>query len=119
VPLVHVPAVKIELWSLLALFALACAGLSVTSGCRSECSRIQARFEETVDRASRACRQDGDCGCFNPVVEDLGCGGVTDRGTAGRLARLEHEFHSAGCEWPHQCPAMACMPRCVAGRCTQ
>ena len=63
------------------------------------------------------CREDGDCGCFSPVVAEASCGGITDAPTADKLRAIEARFHAIDCPWPHDCAAWACVPHCVDGRC--
>jgi hypothetical protein len=67
--------------------------------------------------ATGACAAASDCGCFNPVVEEAGCGGITDAVTTRELQAIETRFHADGCPWPHQCGAWACVPVCHEGRC--
>ncbi|MBI2897183.1 MAG: hypothetical protein HYY06_26740 [Deltaproteobacteria bacterium] len=81
------------------------------------CAGVQSRFADTLARAAGTCAAAGDCGCYNPVAPGTGCGGVTDRATSQELAGIEAEFHAQGCEWPIQCAAWTCDPRCVEGRC--
>jgi hypothetical protein len=81
------------------------------------CAAIAERFRQTLASASGACATDADCGCYNPVVAEAGCGGVTDQHTAVALGELQTEFLASGCDWPHQCGPWACEPRCDDGRC--
>lgn len=83
----------------------------------SVCDEITARFRETLAGATGSCTADAECACYNPVIGEAGCGGVTDAATGGRLTAIEAEFHAAKCQWPHQCPAQLCAPKCVDGRC--
>ena len=84
---------------------------------RAVCGEIAERFAKVLAGGSGACAKNAGCGCYNPVSRDAGCGGVTDRATADRLRRLESEFRRAGCEWPIDCEAWLCDPRCERGRC--
>ena len=81
------------------------------------CKDLADSFRKTWKQAPGTCAADADCGCFNPVIEEAGCGGVTDRATATKLAGIESAFHVASCPWPHLCAAQVCAPRCTAGRC--
>jgi hypothetical protein len=91
----------------------ACDRLAVTP-----CASIRARFNEAHAKRTDTCSTNSDCACFNPVGgPQLGCGGVTDAATSKKLDAIEAEFHAASCPWTHQCPASACMPKCVSGRC--
>jgi hypothetical protein len=81
------------------------------------CEAIAARFRTAMSAATGRCESDADCMCFNPVVSEAGCGGITDRPTATRLATIESDFHTAGCPWPHQCGPWACRPACQEGHC--
>jgi hypothetical protein len=81
------------------------------------CEPPRARFRAASVAATGACATDAECGCFNPVVDEAGCGGVTDATTAAALAAIERDFHAASCPWPHQCAPWACEPTCRAGRC--
>jgi hypothetical protein len=81
------------------------------------CPAIASRFRDTLAHAPGTCHVDADCGCYDPVVEEVGCGGVTDRATATRLQAIEAEFLGVGCPWPHLCAAIACTPVCHEGRC--
>ncbi|HEY8431399.1 MAG TPA: hypothetical protein VIL20_23625 [Sandaracinaceae bacterium] len=81
------------------------------------CEDIQQQFRHAMARATGRCSADTDCGCFNPVVGEAGCGGITDRATADALSEIEHAFHAARCPWPHQCGPWRCEPVCRDGRC--
>jgi hypothetical protein len=109
------------------LLALVCSLLSIACGKDRDgsggppadtCPQIAASFRDALKSAGGACTTAADCACYNPVVADAGCGGVTDRATADALADLERRFHAAGCPWPHQCAAWVCNPACVEGRCS-
>jgi hypothetical protein len=81
------------------------------------CADLSRSFRTTWKQAPGTCGADTECACYNPVVEEAGCGGVTDRATASSLAKIEAAFHAASCPWPHMCAAQACNPQCVTGRC--
>jgi hypothetical protein len=83
----------------------------------SSCSIIASRFRSTLRLASGSCATAADCGCYNPVIEEAGCGGVTDGVTAAKLGTIEADFHKASCPWPHVCAASACAPQCSSGKC--
>ena len=67
--------------------------------------------------ATGSCETNSDCGCFNPVVGEAGCGGITDRTTTDELGAIEQRFHADNCPWPHQCGPWSCQPECREGRC--
>lgn len=81
------------------------------------CTLHRAAFRAAMATATGTCIADADCGCFNPVVEEAGCGGITDAATAARMAAIEADFHRDGCPWPHLCGPWACTPVCREGRC--
>jgi len=81
------------------------------------CSVHAASFRAALASASGACTTSTDCACYNPVVGEAGCGGITDAATAARLGAIEAAFHADACPWPHLCGATACNPVCVASRC--
>jgi hypothetical protein len=81
------------------------------------CATHAADFRAAMAGATGRCAADDECGCFNPVVEEAGCGGITDRATSGRLGAIETAWRAAGCSWPHQCGPWACTPACRDGRC--
>lgn len=81
------------------------------------CTAHQAAFRAALASASGTCTTDTECGCFNPVVGEAGCGGITDAATAARLGAIEADFHRDGCPWPHLCGPWACTPVCREGRC--
>jgi hypothetical protein len=85
----------------------------------ASCRELSGIFRKTWKQAPGTCAADADCGCFNPVVEEAGCGGVTDRETATKLAKIESAFQASSCRWPHLCGAQVCSPRCKAGRCIE
>jgi len=85
----------------------------------TSCDVIAARFRTALSATAGTCRTDADCACYNPVITEAGCGGITDATTAAQLAAIEREFHAASCPWPHQCAAMSCQPHCASGRCAQ
>lgn len=81
------------------------------------CAVHAAEFRRAMARATGQCSADTDCGCFDPVVGEAGCGGITDRATADRLQEIERAFHASSCPWPHQCGPWRCEPVCRDGRC--
>ncbi len=83
----------------------------------ASCAELTQAFRRTWKQAPGTCATDNACGCYNPVVEESGCGGVTDSATAATLAGIEKQFHAASCPWPHACAAQACNPQCAGGRC--
>jgi len=79
---------------------------------------------ETAFRAAPAspsgtCQSDSDCACYSPVVEEAGCGGVTDARTARALSRIQDAWHAEGCRWPRQCGPSRCDPVCSDGQCAR
>lgn len=81
------------------------------------CEPHRAAFRAALAGATGTCTRAEDCGCFNPVVEEAGCGGITDAATAARLGAIQGDYFRAGCAWPHACAAWSCEPTCRAGRC--
>jgi hypothetical protein len=81
------------------------------------CAAITGRFRDALAGATGTCKADAECAYYNPVIAEAGCGGVTDAAAAKRLGAIEAEFHAAKCQWPHQCAAQVCAPKCVDGRC--
>ncbi len=84
----------------------------------ARCDAHHAAFRAAMATATGRCASDAECACFNPVVEEAGCGGISDAATAATLSAIEVAFHADACEWPHQCAAWACEPVCREGRCT-
>lgn len=84
---------------------------------QTACTALQERFDAVLKAGKAACAKNADCGCYNPVSRKAGCGGITDKKAAESLAVIEKEFHRAGCDWPLDCAAWVCIPRCVMGRC--
>ena len=84
-----------------------------------DCAAIAARFRQALGEATGTCSSDSDCACYNAVIPEAGCGGITDAATAARLAGIEHDFHAASCPWPHQCGASLCQPHCTSSRCAR
>jgi len=82
------------------------------------CEAHRAAFRAALAAATGSCTSAADCGCFNPVVAEAGCGGITDAATSARLGAIEGDYFRAGCDWPHACAAWSCEPTCHAGRCT-
>jgi hypothetical protein len=99
------------------VISFACATPSEPAKPADPCVAIAGRFRDALKAASGRCEKDADCGCYNPVIAEAGCGGVTDGATVATLRALEGEFHQAKCAWPHQCPAQQCAPRCDHGTC--
>lgn len=87
------------------------------TGAPDACDVHRAAFRAAMASATGACSDASECGCFNPVVGEAGCGGITDAATATRLGEIERAFHEDDCPWPHACPAWSCVPTCEAGRC--
>jgi hypothetical protein len=83
----------------------------------SGCDAHAEAFRAAMRGATGTCASDGDCGCFNPVVSEASCGGVTDGATATRLGAIERAFRGEGCDWPQACAPWACQPACREGRC--
>ena len=81
------------------------------------CEVHRASFRAAIASATGTCTADAECGCFNPVVGEAGCGGITDAVTAARMAAIEAAFHAADCPWPHACGPWSCTPVCREGRC--
>jgi hypothetical protein len=81
------------------------------------CAEIRTRFNAELAKKTDACNTDADCACHG--AEGGGCGGVTDKATATRLAPISKEFHDKGCRYLVQCAAWACAPKCQNGRCSQ
>ena len=81
------------------------------------CRAIQEEFGRVLRTATGSCTQDDECGCFDPVIGEAGCGGITDSATTNQLRAITTRFHEAGCPWPHQCGPWACMPVCREGQC--
>ncbi|MFO0551321.1 MAG: hypothetical protein U0271_23225 [Polyangiaceae bacterium] len=95
---------------------------SATSAPKDRCADLSDRFRAVMKQATGVCKTDADCGCFQPVVEEAGCGGITDKATTDRLDALTSQFLSSAngqraCSWPHQCGPWACEPVCQRGRC--
>lgn len=95
---------------------------STTTPSTDRCVDLGDRFREVMKQATGTCKSDADCGCFQPVVKEAGCGGITDKGTTDRLNELTREFLSSAngqkaCSWPHQCGPWSCQPSCQQGRC--
>ena len=83
----------------------------------STCEGHGDDFRARMATATGSCTTDSECGCFNPVVAEAACGGITDRASADALGVIEAAFHASGCPWPHQCAAWSCEPACREGRC--
>ncbi|MCU0849607.1 MAG: hypothetical protein MUD12_17135 [Spirochaetes bacterium] len=86
-------------------------------GRTGDCGKLASRFDVILEKAGGTCRTAADCGCYNPVSPNVGCGGVTDRKTVKELSRVETEFHRIKCSWPVDCAAWLCKPACVRGKC--
>jgi len=93
------------------------ASVEVDSAPPPVCLGMAAKFRDTLSHATGTCHVNGDCGCYNPVVEEVGCGGVTDLGTSEKLRTIETDFLASGCPWPHLCAAVMCAPVCHEGKC--
>ncbi|HPI22456.1 MAG TPA: hypothetical protein PLE73_04625 [Spirochaetota bacterium] len=72
-----------------------------------------------MERASGACVQSNECGCYGAITEKAGCGGVTDKGTADQLGAIAMEFNAAKCAYSRRCAPWLCAPKCVNGRCVR
>ena len=83
------------------------------------CGAHETAFRAALASATGACRQDDDCACYSPVVEEAGCGGITDARTARTLSRIQEAWQSDGCRWPRQCGPSRCEPVCREGRCVR
>lgn len=81
------------------------------------CDVHRAAFRAALASATGACTADAECGCYDPVVGEAGCGGITDGATAARLSAIEADFHRDDCPWPHMCGPWSCTPVCREGRC--
>ena len=81
------------------------------------CVVHQDAFRVALASATGTCATNDDCGCYNPVIAEAGCGGITDAATASRLRAIEDAWRSDGCQWPHQCGPWSCEPVCREGRC--
>ena len=116
--------------------SLACLGFILALGCGAEppqqspepepapapapvsaCDGHSADFRARMATATGSCTSDAECGCFNPVVGEAGCGGITDRASSDALGVIEATFHADACPWPHRCAPWACEPACREGRC--
>ncbi|MBU1241219.1 hypothetical protein KKF84_22515 [Myxococcota bacterium] len=83
------------------------------------CDAVRKEAVAVLAKATNQCKTPGDCGCYNPVDTSFGCGGVTDKPTSKKLQAIEDRFHKQKCEWPRQCKAWTCAPRCNNGRCSK
>lgn len=83
------------------------------------CGVHETAFRAALASASGACASDSDCACYSPVVEEAGCGGVTDAATARALSRIQEAWHADGCRWPRQCGPSRCDPICRDGHCAR
>ncbi|HNV46139.1 MAG TPA: hypothetical protein PKJ16_03790 [Spirochaetota bacterium] len=109
--------------ALLALFIFvsftACGRITDAVGADDPCPGIRARFDAVLERASGACVQSNECGCYGAITEKAGCGGVTDKGTADQLGAIAMEFNAAKCAYSRRCAPWLCAPKCVNGRCVR
>jgi hypothetical protein len=83
------------------------------------CGVHETAFRAALASATGACHRDDDCACYSPVVEEAGCGGITDARTARTLSRIQDAWQSDGCRWPRQCGPSRCEPVCREGRCVR
>lgn len=81
------------------------------------CVVHQDAFRVALASATGTCEENDDCGCYDPVIAEAGCGGITDATTVSRLRAIEDAWRAAGCRWPHQCGPWRCEPVCREGRC--
>ena len=84
----------------------------------SDCAALNAKFDDTLARASGACRSAADCECYpGGLGANPSCGGVTDKQTAKALFAIRDQVAQASCAMPIQCAASVCHPICERGRC--
>ncbi len=88
------------------------------TGPSSDCAALNARFDDTLARASGACHGAADCECYpGGLGANPSCGGVTDKQTAAALFAIRDQVAQASCPMPIQCAASVCRPSCDHGRC--
>jgi hypothetical protein len=112
----HAPAVLL----LSIVSTLACKKESGGTTSAPSCEDRAHGFDEAVSSSTAGvCSTDADCRCYpGGVSKDHSCGGITDRDTAEKLAKIAADYHQAGCHGGTDCAATLCLATCRAGKCT-
>ncbi len=82
------------------------------------CAVSAAQYGIAIDKGETNCTTDADCGCYQGGIgRKSGCGGVLNKDSVAKLAKIAKEFHADGCKLTQQCAAWACQPKCDNGTC--
>jgi hypothetical protein len=83
------------------------------------CMELSEEFEKVLAGGPGKCKKPGDCAAYRAGVGQ-NCGGVTDKVTAAKLAKISDEFFGKGCDYTVNCaPRGAFHAECLSGACAQ
>jgi hypothetical protein len=94
------------------------SGTGTGTGSGDVCAGLIAEYGARIDRASKTCTVDTDCGCYQGGIgPKSGCGGIADSVTTADLDAIHKRYFDAGCDHTHQCGPWVCEPVCNQGTC--
>jgi len=83
------------------------------------CMELSEEFEKVLAGGPGKCKKPADCAAYRAGVGQ-NCGGVTDKATAAKLARISDEFFAKDCDYTVNCaPRGAFHAECLSGTCAQ